>query len=290
MPSAPFILFAAFTSSPFGGNPAAVVFVDLDTPDEVLRGLSRNLNQPITAFVSKPSEPGRIVHAQIRYVAATGVDIALCGHATLCVTAAIRALPSYDCAEEVRFETVVGKTVVPVKVVDEAQGLLELGLPSASLQTLAKSEEDRISALLERAFGKKVEVIAIRAGGPPFERALMVEVDEATQLTGAKVDLSVFRETGFPQNTVLSRSSVDGEEYVYRMFPNDPSRGEDPVCGTAQCLMAPYWYSKVGQEAGKEITSIAASARRGVVKVTWRESGVLLRGTTAKLASGEVYY
>jgi len=290
MPSAPFALFAAFSSSPFGGNPAAIVFIHLDTPDDVLRGLSANFNQPMTAFVSKPSEPGKIVHARIRYVTATGVEVALCGHATLCATAAIRALPSYECVEEVHFETVIGKTLVPVKLVDAAQGLLELGLPSAPLLPVAQTEEDRISALLDRAFGKKVAITAIRVGGPQWEHALMVEVDEATQLADAKVDVSVFGETGFVQNVVFSRSSIEGEEYVYRMFCDELPGGEDPVCGTAQCLMAPYWYAKVGLDVGKEITSIAASARRGVLKVTWRERGVLLRGTTAKLASGEVCY
>jgi predicted PhzF superfamily epimerase YddE/YHI9 len=75
--------------------------------------------------------------------------------------------------------------------------------------------------------------------------------------------------------------------------------GEDPVCGSAQCLLAPYWHLKKALEKSREFKTVAASSRRGVVSVVWAqnttvdggvEDAVLLKGTTAFLGRGECYF
>jgi predicted PhzF superfamily epimerase YddE/YHI9 len=106
---------------------------------------------------------------------------------------------------------------------------------------------------------------------------------------------------GYTQNVITSLPSPssleDSGEYIYRMFSPHLPGGEDPVCGSAQCLLAPYWHSRKQLEKGQEIRTFSVSARRGVVDVVWapsasegKEDAVLLKGTTAFLGKGECYF
>ena len=70
----------AFTQTPFGGNPAAVVVLD-DTPrDEWMAALAREMNLSETAFVIRE----RLSDAdfRLRWFTPT-VEIGRCGHVTL---------------------------------------------------------------------------------------------------------------------------------------------------------------------------------------------------------------
>jgi predicted PhzF superfamily epimerase YddE/YHI9 len=70
-----------------GGNPAAVVFLDLKTtPEGTLAGITKNVHQPMTAFIFPSNllaENDTTKVYDIRYFAANGVEVSLCGHATL---------------------------------------------------------------------------------------------------------------------------------------------------------------------------------------------------------------
>ncbi|KAG5351806.1 hypothetical protein C0989_004843 [Termitomyces sp. Mn162] len=72
-----------------GGNPAAVVFTDLNQSEEIFKNIAQNFNQPITAFVSyqplTPSadRPSKAVAFSVRWYTASRTEVPLCGHGTL---------------------------------------------------------------------------------------------------------------------------------------------------------------------------------------------------------------
>jgi predicted PhzF superfamily epimerase YddE/YHI9 len=179
--AAPFALLAAFTSSPFGGNPAAIVFLDpVDTALEVLQGLARNFNQPIIAFVKPPTRQSltsHVVRTSIRFFMHSGVEVPLCGHATLCAAAAILALPEFQLDLEhgrvgslVEFEACMTQRRIPVRALDGGQ--LELGLPVAAPVKPGKEERERIDAFVQQAFrdsGKEVKINDASVGPQGFE-------------------------------------------------------------------------------------------------------------------------
>ena len=73
----PYYEVSAFTTNPFGGNPAGVCPLNAWLPDSVLQGIAANNNLAETAFtVPQGDDFG------LRWFTPT-VEMDLCGHATL---------------------------------------------------------------------------------------------------------------------------------------------------------------------------------------------------------------
>jgi len=63
---------------------------------------------------------------------------------------------------------------------------------------------------------------------------------------------------------------------------------EDPVCGSANCLTAPYWAEKKGHGSA-EMRVKQVSPRGGDLKVAWQGSAITLRGQVKIFGKGEMY-
>lgn len=63
--------------------------------------------------------------------------------------------------------------------------------------------------------------------------------------------------------------------------------GEDHVCGSAHCLLVPYWYDK------KKLVGIAdatqVSTRGGNLKVSLSDGKMSLQGQTAIFIEGDLF-
>ena len=64
--------------------------------------------------------------------------------------------------------------------------------------------------------------------------------------------------------------------------------GEDSVCGTAHCLLTPYWCEKYGIAPGQEVNAKQVSTRGGAIRAIWDDVNgtVKLRGQGAIFATG----
>jgi len=60
---------------------------------------------------------------------------------------------------------------------------------------------------------------------------------------------------------------------VSRFFAPSIGVDEDPVTGSAHCILAPYWAAKLGKPEGAVMTALQASARGGVLRVRLRTDG-----------------
>ncbi|KAF9556403.1 Diaminopimelate epimerase-like protein [Agrocybe pediades] len=273
--SVPFYLLTAFTSSPFAGNPAAVVIVDTEAyPSETYAKISATLSQPMTAFVSPsnlPSEEAGTIVRSVRYIVSTGYEIPICGHATLAVGKALFDMP--DIAQS-----------------NLDGGFYQIRLPSTIPGTIADAEKARLKALVDKAFGRDVAVVDIKTGGETYSRYVLVELDASEDLAGSAVNAQELVPNGFSVN-VFTRASTDPEEMcISRMFAPIavPSPSEDPVCGSAHAVMAPYWHMKDNLTPGKEVKAKQVSARGGDLRVVWdsAENTVKLGGQCAVFVSG----
>lgn len=96
-----FLLIDAFANAPFTGNPAAVVFLDREWPDEpYLQALAMEFNQAETAYV-RPRDDGGF---DLRWFTPAR-EVVLCGHATLAATHALREWGIVSADRRVRFVT-----------------------------------------------------------------------------------------------------------------------------------------------------------------------------------------
>ena len=97
-------------------------------------------------------------------------------------------------------------------------------------------------------------------------------------------------------NVVTSRSKVEGVAYDVRMFAPVVGVPEDPVCGSANCINAPYWAHKYGLgpenvgENSREMMARHVSKRGGQfwTEVDWSKGKVFVRGEARLTTRGVV--
>jgi predicted PhzF superfamily epimerase YddE/YHI9 len=70
---------------------------------------------------------------------------------------------------------------------------------------------------------------------------------------------------------------------VSRFFGVSVGVGEDPVTGSAHCMLAPYWSNRLRRD---ELTGYQASERGGAVHVTVRGDRVTLAGRAVTILDG----
>ncbi|KAJ7120241.1 hypothetical protein C8R44DRAFT_853518 [Mycena epipterygia] len=289
-----FEIVNSFTVQTFGGNPAAIVFLNKLPSDDVLEKINNNFNKPIVVYVSPPETgtPPRqgVAVFKLRWFGPWG-EVRICGHGTLAATEAIlRRLNPTDGINILEFQTLSG--ILTAQRIDDK---ISMELPAGTSLPASSAEAQAVHAVFSRALGKpNVNIRYVGHGGRGFENYLLVEVDEAEELSTWRPKAEHFAE--LPSRTqilvVTSASRRSGISYETRMFAPTIGVPEDHACGSAHCLNAPYWAAKRGYTDGQEQHAKAVSARGGDVWAAYfqgvgDEMGrVQLRGNVKLTASG----
>lgn len=95
--------------------------------------------------------------------------------------------------------------------------------------------------------------------------------------------------TGYVVNILTTSATNTDHLFVSRAFSSILPLGEDPVCGSAHCLLTPYWCEKHGI-AGQEISAKQVSERGGDIRAVWDDirGTVKLSGQAAIFATGQL--
>jgi PhzF family phenazine biosynthesis protein len=248
----------AFTNRMFSGNPAAVVIIDSWLPDEDLKAIAAENNLAETAFVIPHGEA-----MPLRWFTPT-VEVDLCGHATL-AAAHVLFRYTFPSATRLTFNTRSGNLTVT-----REDDFLSMDFPSRPGKPLQITDAV-ISALgirpqelyhardLLAIFESESE---IRAFCPNFER--LARLDTFAVIISA------------PGDTV---------DYVYRFFAPRQGIPEDPVTGSANCTLVPYWVARLGR---LELTAKQLSARGGDVRCALHGDRVRIAGQAVEYLRGEI--
>jgi len=291
--TANFALVTAFTTNVYAGNPAAIVFLDPHLPPDALGKIAGNFNQPITSIVSPTSDTSdndKTITRHIRYMV-SNKEIPICGHGTL---AAAKILftqlgPGQENVDTIHFRCVSGASLVAIK---RDNGFIEIELPSGVLVKVSSEEETRLTSVVNKAFGREVLINSIRRGGPGvYHYYLIVEIDEKENLGASIIDPNALVDTGYFVNVLTSSATNTDDLFVSRMFaPTTLLEGEDSACGTAHCLLTPYWCEKYGIAPGQEVSAKQVSKRGGSIWAIWDDvrGTVKLRGQAAIFATGQI--
>jgi len=287
-----YIIGNAFTTDPYRGNPAAVVFLKQELPDDVLQGIARNFNQPMTNFVYLPSvadqTDSQTASFRIRWFTST-VEAPLCGHGTLVAASTIFATPGLVAPSVLTLRFLGKSNTLIARRVDNK---FELVLQAGDTERLPPAKEEKMIGIAKKALGE-VNILSAWQGATGMWRGfLMLEIEEkgAGDLANRKIDCNVFAETGYFSNIVTARSSDPGVAFISRVFAPADGVPEDPVCGSAHSVMTPYWSEKLGF-GEKQTTVKQVSPRGGDLGVRWSKSegSVALRGYTITTMSGKLY-
>ncbi|KAI0033367.1 hypothetical protein K488DRAFT_69915 [Vararia minispora EC-137] len=290
--SVPFAHLAAFAEDIASGNPALVVFLPPELVSRVdgttQQAIAANFAQPMAAFVVPRLAQAGVF--DVRFFTPTR-ESAICGHATLCAAAALFA----DAArvppgvEELRFE---GKTATLFARKAEG-GRIEIALGAGEVTELTEDDPRtaQLRVTLKKALGESVGVVYAGTGPPHLARYTLIEID-TSDLASLEVDTQALRQSPFGMYIFTTRSKDPKYAFLSRVF--DPAAGipEDPVCGSAHTLLAPYWAAKDGFDTKLDSEGILAhqvSSRGGELKVS-RDGGLIkLTGKVVTLAKGEVF-
>lgn len=266
MPTLPLYQIDAFTQRPFAGNPAAVCPVELFPPDTVLQAIASENNLSETAFV-RPRPDGDF---DLRWFTPAH-EVDLCGHATLASGHVVlrRLRPQ---ATATRFHTRSGV----LTVARGEDGALVMDLPAGDPTPCAPPTG------LSAALG--IEAEATLAG-----RYLMAVLPDAEAVRAVKPDFgAVKRLDAYAVCVTAPGTGIDADvHFVSRLFAPKAGIDEDPVTGSAHCLLTPYWAERLGE---KTLRARQVSRRTGELVCTWRDDRVELVGYAVEVIEGKLHW
>lgn len=260
--STPIVWIDAFTSTPYGGNPAAVCLLSSPKPDAWMQALAAELNISETVFLLALDDGSY----SLRWFT-PAAEIELCGHATL---ASAHALWNHfnQSGETLVFKTLSGD----LTAVKSEQGIT-LNFPEVAPTPFA------INTDVADALGKQ-PVWSGQAG-----KKLFIELESAQAVRDCQPDFAAI--CALPLRGVVITAASDEPQYdfISRFFIPELGINEDPVTGSAHCSLAPYWAAKFNKTT---LTGYQASKRGGVVKVALIENRVTLTGQCQTIFAGEL--
>jgi len=135
-----------------------------------------------------------------------------------------------------------------------------------------------IPAELGQALG--VEPLRVAAGGDD----LLVEVASVAAVRAVEPDLAVLGT--LPYRAVIVTARGEGQaDFVSRVFAPSVGIPEDPVTGSAHCVLAPYWAPRLDR---RRMVGAQLSARGGTVGVELTGDRVRLSGRAVTVLEGEL--
>ncbi|MBO4274324.1 PhzF family phenazine biosynthesis protein [Microbispora triticiradicis] len=255
----------SFTDRPFRGNPAAVCLLDDTVPDEWMQAVAAEMRHSETAFVLPQDDGPR----SLRWFT-PAVEVALCGHATL---AAAHVL--YSLGESGRLEFATRSGVLATE--QTGDGLIAMDFP-AKPATPGPPPDGLVEAL---------GVTPVWTGRSEFD--LLVEVGSVADVRAVHPDME--RLIGVEARGVIVTASGEGTsaDYVSRFFAPRAGVPEDPVTGSAHCVLAPYWSARLGRDTlvGEQVSERGGTVRT-TVRTTPQGDRVELAGHAVTIWSGEL--
>ncbi|MGB0631359.1 MAG: PhzF family phenazine biosynthesis protein [Alphaproteobacteria bacterium] len=258
MPTLDIFQIDAFADAVFGGNPAAVCPLTEWLPDGLMQAIAAENNLSETAFFVA-AEDGY----DLRWFTPS-LEVELCGHATLATAFLIltRLTPE---ADAVRFETRSGR----LDVVRDGDRFF-LDFPAYP--------GDAVACPPALSDGLGVEPHTVIAG-PNYMAVL--ETEDA--VAGLQPDMPVLEKL-HPRGVIATAPGEDCD-FVSRFF--GPSFGvpEDPVTGSAHCMLIPYWARRLGKSS---LDARQISARGGRLACEDRGDRVGIGGAAVMYLEGRI--
>lgn len=250
----------AFTSKVFSGNPAAVCVLDAWIDDKILQSIAAENNLSETAFLVSHGED-----VELRWFTPT-TEVALCGHATLASAFVLFTCRGWP-RDSIRFVT---RKSGPL-IVSRHGDLLEMDFPARPVHDFMAPPG------IGPALG--VEPEAVLAS----EEDLLVVLDSEMTVAGVKPDFFALGRVECRGIIITARG--DQSDFVSRFFAPRFGIPEDPVTGSAHCVLIPYWASRLRKH---EMHAFQVSKRGGELFCVNAGDRVKIAGHAALYMEGTI--
>jgi PhzF family phenazine biosynthesis protein len=254
-------LIDAFADGPFTGNPAAVVLLPADRPDEWMQRVALEMHQSETAFLLR-QEGG----FALRWFT-PNKEVDLCGHATLASAHYLWEGGHLDAGAAARFHTRSGLLTAR----RDRDGWITLDFPG----------------IVSRPTQGPPDLVAVLGTTPrqvfrgDFD--LVCVLEDAATVRALRPDLTTMEQWDVRGVLVTAPGDAPGIDFVSRCFFPAFGVPEDPVTGSAHCALAVYWRDVLRRD---DLVGFQASARGGTVRCAIRGDRVGLTGRAVTTLTG----
>jgi predicted PhzF superfamily epimerase YddE/YHI9 len=249
----------AFTSKPFGGNPAAVCPMQVWPSAKVMQQIAAENNLSETAFIVGGGGKFRI-----RWFTPVA-EVDLCGHATL--AAAYVVLNHMD-KERKSVKFLSDKN--GMLGVSRAGDMLAMDFPSLPAKPCHPPE------MLLTALGK-APIATLE------ERDYLAVYETEAQVRALKPNLAALRK--LDKQGVIVTAKGDKADFVSRYFVPKLGINEDPVTGSTHCTLVPFWAGLLGKT---RLTAQQVSKRGGDLMCMAKGKRVYIAGHAVLYMRGAV--
>lgn len=249
----------AFSKQRFAGNPAAVCPLEQWLPDETMQAIAQENNLSETAFIVQEQEG-----YHLRWFT-PAVEVDLCGHATLATAHVIKQHLGNE-SHLLRFFTRSGELQVRM-----AGARYVMNFPALNAESM--NPPDILIDLLGRAplyTSKRMDYL--------------VRLETEQEVATFQPNMHLIAQ--LDARGLIITAPGEQVDFVSRFFGPQSGVPEDPVTGSAHCILTPYWAKELGK------TSLLArqlSARGGEIGCQLIGNRVELTGDAVTYMVGEIW-
>jgi PhzF family phenazine biosynthesis protein len=249
----------AFTDKIFGGNPAGVCPLDTWLPDALMQQIAMENNQAETAFFVRNKNG-----FDIRWFT-PGVEVDLCGHATLAAAFVI-----------FRMGLMSGRIIE----FGSRSGLLRVTKDGDFLTLDFPVDEYREAPVPENLLaGMGLAPVEAYKGKTDY----MLVYSTADEIESLKPNLAKISEVR--ARGIIATAPGKDVDFVSRFFAPQSGISEDPVTGSAHTTLTPYWAARLGRT---ELSARQLSKRRGSLRCCLAGDRVEISGQARFYMAGEI--
>ena len=250
----------AFSTGVLTGNPAAVCPLSQWPEDELLQAIATENNLSETAFLVRAKN-----HYEIRWFTPRG-EVDLCGHATL--ASAYIIFNKLDTGlNSVVFNSKGGKLQVHRKGTQ-----LTLDFPALPYEEIS----------LDSSIPELVNIKPSKILRSTYDLIWVMQNEGEVQEAHPNFQLI----SAQPYRGLIITSKGHSEDFYSRCFYPRHQVMEDPVTGSAHCVLTPYWSAQLGKQ---QLRARQGLERQGVIDCFFAKDRVLLTGQCSLYLEGTLF-
>lgn len=257
----------AFTTKPFGGNPAAVCILNDVIPVSLMQNIAFELNLAETAFVLKEKDKEGY---SLRWMTPVS-EVDLCGHATLASSHIMWQKGIVPETEPIHFHTRSG-----LLKAEYNNGEITLDFPA-----IPQKEIEYPKDLLDAIGGVSPKYVGMTKWN------YLIELESEKDVRELKPDFNIMLTLPGWGTIITAKAdeNKEGYDFISRFFAPEKGIQEDPVTGSAHCALAPYWQARLGKDIFK---AYQASERGGTLGLKVSGDRVMITGNAVTVIEGEI--
>lgn len=251
----------AFATKVFEGNPAAICPLKSWLPDATMQNIAKENNLAETAFFV----PLHDHTFQLRWFTPDR-EVDLCGHATLATAFTIFNCLNFK-GKKITFETLSG----PLHITQQ-ENLLTMDFPLRHASPCADFLD------LDKILNMKVEATL------QFGKKYVVVVNDPAAIKNLQPDFAAL--SRYDVEALILTAKDTQYDFVSRYLKPHATLKEDPVTGSAHCILAPYWQTRLNR---KSFHVYQASPRGGEMWCEIKDDRVFLTGSAVLYMKAVIY-